>query len=60
MPVMNSLMKSQLKGYSSQKIGKIVRPILSFIGLSSIPLFDIINKELDVKYLSSDGMHVFF
>ena len=55
-------MKFQLKGYSSLKkiIDKILRPMLDFMGFIAIPLFDMMNKKLDVKCLSSDGKHVFF
>jgi len=55
-------MKFQLKGYSSLKkiIGKIVNPMLYFMGFIAQPLFGIMNKKLDVKCLSSDGKHVFF
>jgi len=62
MPVKNSLMKSQLKGCSSLKklIGKILRQMLYFMGFMAKPLFDMANKKLDVKCLSSDGKHVFF
>lgn len=34
--------------------------MLDFMGFTAKPLFDIVNKNLYVTCLSSDGMHVFF
>jgi hypothetical protein len=41
-------------------IGKIIGPILDFIGFIAQPLFNFVNKKLNVKCLSSEGKHVFF
>jgi len=60
--IKNSQIKFRLEGYSFLKknIGKIIRPMLDFMGFIAKPLFILMNKKLDVKCFCSDGMHVFF